>query len=199
MDTKEEKEEEMGKKVKHSEVKAEEAKTEEAKTISDAEKNDFQIAALQAKLESAEAELSSLKDQMLRDRAEIENFRKRLARDKDEAVKYANSNLIKDLLQPLDDFNRALDAAESTKDFAKVHDGVLMVSSQLYGLLERNWGLEKIEAVGKEFDPEEHEACMVVEDPSLSVETVLEDFSTGYKLHGRILRPSKVKVGKPTV
>ena len=198
MDTKEEKEEEMVKKVKNSEAKTEEVKTEE-KTISDAEKNDFQIAALQAKLESAEAELSSLKDQMLRDRAEIENFRKRLARDKDEAVKYANSNLIKDLLQPLDDFNRALAAAESTKDFEKVHDGVLMVSSQLYGLLERNWGLEKIEAVGKEFDPEEHEACMVVEDPSLSVETVLEDFSTGYKLHGRILRTSKVKVGKPTV
>lgn len=194
MDTKEEKEEEMAKKVKNSE-----AKTEEEKTISDAEKNDFQIAALQAKLEGAEAELSSLKDQMLRDRAEIENFRKRLARDKDEAVKYANSNLIKDLLQPLDDFNRALAAAESTKDFEKVHDGVLMVSSQLYGLLERNWGLEKIEAVGKEFNPEEHEACMVVEDPSLSVETVLEDFSTGYKLHGRILRTSKVKVGKPTV
>jgi molecular chaperone GrpE len=194
MDTKEEKEEEMGKKVKDSEIKA-----EEANSISDAEKNDFQIAALQAKLESTEAELSSLKDQMLRDRAEIENFRKRLARDKDEAVKYANSNLIKDLLQPLDDFKRALDAADSTKDFAKVHDGVIMVSSQLYGLLERNWGLEKIEAVGKEFDPEEHEACMVVEDPTLPVETVLEDFSAGYKLHGRVLRPSKVKVGKPNV
>ncbi|WP_320130007.1 nucleotide exchange factor GrpE [uncultured Sphaerochaeta sp.] len=173
--------------------------SEETASSSDAEQNDFQIAALQAKVDSAEAELASMKDQMLRDRAEIENFRKRLIRDKDEAVKYANSNLIKDLLQPLDDFTRALEAAESTKDFQKVHDGVLMVSSQLYGILERNWGLEKIDAKGKEFNPEEHEACMVVEDPSLSAETVLEDFSTGYKLHGRILRPAKVKVGKPNV
>jgi molecular chaperone GrpE len=194
MDTKEKKDEEMEKKSAEGEVKP-----EAAEAISETEKNDFQLAALQAKLDNAEAELSSAKDQVLRDRAEIENFRKRLIRDKDEAVKYANANLIKDLLQPLDDFNRALDAAEVTEDFKKVHDGVLMVSSQLYGLLERNWGLEKIEATGKEFDPEKHEACMVVEDESLTEETVLEDFSSGYTLHGRVLRPAKVKVGKPVV
>jgi molecular chaperone GrpE len=201
MDTKKKKETETDPKAtEQAEAKAAEStETENATENAEADRKEAMIAELQSKLESSEAELASLKEQMLRDRADLENFRKRLVRDKEDAVKYANTNLIKDLLQPLDDFKRAIDAAESTKDFDKIHDGVVMVSSQLFGLLERNWGLEKIEAVGKEFDPELHEACMVVEDTSLSEETVLEDFSTGYKLHGRVLRPSKVKVGKPGV
>ena len=172
---------------------------EEPMILPEVEQKELELAQLKEQLESAQAEVASLKDQMLRDRADSDNFRKRLIRDKDEAVKYANSNLIKDLLQPLDDFGRALSAAESTKDFTKVHDGVIMVNSQLYGMLERNWGLEKIEALGKEFNPEEHEACIVVEDESLGMETVLEEYSNGYKLHGRVLRPSKVKVGRPNV
>jgi molecular chaperone GrpE len=59
--------------------------------------------------------------------------------------------------------------------------------------------LERIAAVGKEFDPSEHEAYQVVVDDSLETETVLEEYIVGYKLHGRVLRPSKVKVGKPNV
>ena len=154
---------------------------------------------LKEQLETAQRELASLKEQMLRDRADLENYRKRLIRDKEDSIKFANENLIKDLLQPLDDFSRALEAAESTKDYAKVHDGVVMVNSQLYSTLEKNWGLQKIESVGKEFNPEEHEAYMVVVDDSLEAETVLQEFIVGYKLHGRVLRPSKVKVGKPNV
>jgi len=154
---------------------------------------------LKEQLETAQSELASLKEQMLRDRADLENYRKRLIRDKEDSIRFANENLIKDLLQPLDDFSRALEAAESTKDYAKVHDGVVMVNSQLYSTLEKNWGLQKIESVGKEFNPEEHEAYMVVTDDSLETETVLQEFIVGYKLHGRVLRPSKVKVGKPNV
>ncbi|MDD3902080.1 MAG: nucleotide exchange factor GrpE [Sphaerochaeta sp.] len=172
---------------------------DEPKVLPEMEQKDLEIAQLKEQLESAQSEIASLKDQMLRDRADSDNFRKRVIRDKDDAVKYANSNLIKDLLQPLDDFDRAISAAESAQDFTKIHDGVVMVNSQLYGMLERNWGLSKIEALGKEFNPEEHEACMVVDDESLDVETVLEEFSVGYKLHGRVIRPSKVKVGKPNI
>jgi len=159
----------------------------------------LEIVRLKEQLETAQSELASLKEQMLRDRADLENYRKRLIRDKEDSIKFANENLIKDLLQPLDDFGRALEAAESTKDYTKVHDGVVMVNSQLYSTLEKNWGLQKIESVGKEFNPEEHEAYMVVADDSLETETVLEEFIVGYKLHGRVLRPSKVKVGKPNV
>ena len=172
---------------------------QEAKAPSELEQKELEIVRLKEQLETAQSELASLKEQMLRDRADLENYRKRLIRDKEDSIKFANENLIKDLLQPLDDFGRALEAAESTKDYTKVHDGVVMVNSQLYSTLEKNWGLQKIESVGKEFNPEEHEAYMVVADDSLETETVLEEFIVGYKLHGRVLRPSKVKVGKPNV
>lgn len=172
---------------------------QEANAPSELEQKELENVRLKEQLETAERELASLKEQMLRDRADLENYRKRLIRDKEDSIKFANENLIKDLLQPLDDFSRALEAAESTKDYAKVHDGVVMVNSQLYSTLEKNWGLQKIESVGKEFNPEEHEAYMVVTDDSLETETVLQEFIVGYKLHGRVLRPSKVKVGKPNV
>ena len=176
-----------------------EATQEESVTLSDLEQKELEIALLKEQVETAQTDVAEMKDQMLRNRADLENTRKRLIRDKEEGVKYANSALIKDLLEPLDDFSRALDAAESTQDYKKVHDGVIMVNSQIFGILERNWGLERIEALDKEFNPEEHEACMVVPDDSLEHEMVLEVFSTGYKLHGRVLRPTKVKVGKPNI
>ncbi|HKL57369.1 MAG TPA: nucleotide exchange factor GrpE, partial [Sphaerochaeta sp.] len=163
-------------------------KQEEAAPLSEMEQKDLEIALLKEQLETAQVEVSAMKDQVLRNRADLENTRKRLVRDKEEAVKYANSSLIKDLLEPLDDFGRALEAAESTEDYKKVHDGVVMVNSQIFGILERNWGLERIQALEQEFNPEEHEACMVVPDDSLEAEMVLEEFSTGYKLHGRVLR-----------
>lgn len=172
---------------------------ENVPALSELEQKELELTQAKEQLAQAQGEVASLKEQMLRDRAELENYRKRLIRDKEDAVKFANASLIKDLLQPLDDFGRALESAESTKDYAKVHDGVVMVNSQLYSLLERNWALEKIESVGKEFNPEEHEAYQVVVDDSLEFETVLEEYGSGYKLHGRVLRPSKVKVGKPNV
>ncbi|NMA22654.1 MAG: nucleotide exchange factor GrpE [Spirochaetales bacterium] len=167
--------------------------------LSEVESLTAQIAELTEQLASSEEACTAIKDQMLRDRADLENYRKRLIRDKEDSIRFANENLIKDLLQPLDDFARALEASESTKDYTKVHDGVVMVNAQIYSTLEKNWGLERIEAVGKEFDPQEHEAYQVVVDESLEHETVLEEYVVGYKLHGRVLRPSKVKVGKPNV
>ncbi len=158
---------------------------------------DAQIVSLTAEVAELKQKLASLNDQMLRKQADTDNYRKRLARDKEEAVQYANVKLISDLLQPLDDFDRAIVAAESTKDFQAMYDGIVMVRKQLFGMLERNWGLKQIEAVGKEFDPSEHEACMMVVDPNVEHETVLDDFMKGYKLHDRVIRPAKVRVSKP--
>ena len=178
----------------------EQAETTEAPVeLSEAETLEATVAQLKDELAAAKDECASLKDQMLRDRADLENYRKRLIRDKEDSIRFANENLIRDLLQPLDDFARALEASESSKDYAKVHDGVVMVNSQIYSTLEKNWGLERIVAVGKEFDPQCHEAYQVVVDDSLEHETVLEEYVVGYLLHGRVIRPSKVKVGKPNV
>ncbi len=175
------------------------AQEQEVQEMSELEQKESEIVRLKEQLAAAQEEAASLKEQMLRDRADLENYRKRLIRDKEETVKFANENLIKDLLQPLDDLGRALQAAEATKDYEKVHDGVVMVNKQLYSTLEKNWGLQRIESVGMEFDPLEHEAYQLAVDDSLEHEVVLEEYAVGYKLHGRVLRPAKVKVGKPNV
>ena len=152
---------------------------------------------LQAKVAELEAANAELKDQMLRRQAELENFRKRLIRDKEEAVQYANESLIRDILGFLDNMDRALVAAKNGGDINALIEGFEMTQNQLLSTLDKNWGLKAIESVGQEFDPSLHEACMMAIDESLDKETVLEEFQKGYTLHGRVVRPSKVKIGKP--
>jgi len=161
------------------------------------EKKEDEIFALNAKVEELKAENASLKDQMARRQAELENYRKRLVRDKEEAVQFANTKLIEDILPFLDNLDRALSAAKTGGDVANLVQGIEMAQSQLLSNLDKNWGLKAIDSVGKEFDPQMHEACMVTVDNNLENETVLEDFLKGYTLHDRILRPSKVRIGKP--
>ena len=155
------------------------------------------IAELEKKVEELSASNAELKDQMIRRQAETENYRKRLARDKEEAVQFANSRLISDILPFLDNLDRALAAAKNGGDTEKLVEGIEMAQSQFLTNLDKDWGLKVIDAVGKEFDPQMHEACMVTVDDSLEHETVLEDFIKGYTLHDRVLRPSKVRIGKP--
>jgi len=142
-------------------------------------------------------ENASLKDQMLRRQAETDNFRKRLIRDKEESVQYANTALIKDLLMSLDNLDRAIDSANKTQDIKALIEGVGLVKDNLYSTLEKSWGLKEIKAEGKEFNPEYHEACMMVEDENCKKEVVLQELQKGYSLHDRVIRPTKVKVGKP--
>ena len=155
------------------------------------------LAELEKKVSDLTDENAQLKDQMIRRQAEIENYRKRLARDKEEAVQFANSKLISDILPFLDNLDRALVAAKAGGDTEKLVEGIEMAQNQFLSNLDKNWGLKAIEAVGKEFDPQMHEACMVTVDSNLEHETVLEDFMKGYTLHDRVLRPSKVRIGKP--
>ncbi|MCH3917845.1 MAG: nucleotide exchange factor GrpE [Spirochaetia bacterium] len=179
---------------KEDEVKASKAKKKQQKEL---EKKDAEIAELKKKIEALSAELTENKDHMLRRQADMENFRKRLVKEKEEAVKYANARLIEDLLQPLDDFERAIHAAEASRDFDTIHDGVVMVNDKMLSILEKNWGLKKIECVGQEFDPSKHEAYLMEEDEKYHQETVIQELGAGYTLHDRVIRPAKVKVGKP--
>ena len=152
---------------------------------------------LQNKVDELEKANAELKDQMLRRQAELENYRKRLIRDKEEAVQFANESLIRDILGFLDNMDRALAAAKNGGDLNALIEGFSMTQNQLLSTLDKNWGLKEIESVGKEFDPSLHEACMMAVDGSLEKETVLEEFQKGYTLHDRVIRPSKVKIGKP--
>ena len=152
---------------------------------------------LNARVKELEEELASVKDKALRDAADTENYRKRLRQEKENAVKYANESLIRDLLDPLDNFSRALDAADKSEDFKALKDGISMVESQLMSILKNNWGLEIIEAENKPFNPEDMEAYAVQDKEGLEEETVLSVFQRGYKLHGKVIRSAKVMVGKP--
>ena len=192
-DNKEEKElkQEEELQVEDQEIQTEEpAQEEQAEEVSQEE-------ILQNKVAELEAANADLKDQMLRRQAELENYRKRLIRDKEEAVQFANESLIRDILGFLDNMDRALAAAKNGGDLNALIEGFEMTQNQLLSTLEKNWGLKGIDSVGQEFDPSLHEACMMTIDENLDKETVLEEFQTGYTLHDRVIRPSKVKIGKP--
>ena len=177
--------------VEDQEIQAEEpAQEEQAEEVSQEE-------ILQNKVTELEAANADLKDQMLRRQAELENYRKRLIREKEEAVQFANESLIRDILEFLDNMDRALAAAKNGGDLNALIEGFEMTQNQLLSTLEKNWGLKGIDSVGQEFDPSLHEACMMTIDENLDKETVLEEFQKGYTLHDRVIRPSKVKIGKP--
>ena len=179
------------------EIPVEETASEEEAATEEQTEEVSQEELLQNRVAELEAANAELKDQMLRRQAELENYRKRLIRDKEEAVQFANENLIRDLLGFLDNMERALAAAKNTGDVKGLIEGFEMTQGQLLSTLDKNWGLKAIESVGQEFDPSLHEACMMAVDESLDKETVLDEFQKGYTLHGRVIRPAKVKIGKP--
>ena len=195
------------KKNKRCEMPEEDKKTsiEEEKTEAEAaagtpEENDAKdarISELESKVKELEETIADLKDKALRDAADTENYKKRLRADKESAVRYANEGLIKDLLDPLDNFSRAVEAAGSTGDVESIKTGVSMVESQLQSILRNNWGLEPYSPEGEDFNPSEMEACLVQEDENLDREKVLQVLLKGYKLNGKVIRAAKVMVGKP--
>ena len=192
---KEDKEKDLEQEVLTEEQVAEENTEAEAQEDQTEEVSQEEI--LQAKVAELEAANAELKDQMLRRQAELENYRKRLIRDKEEAVQFANESLIRDILGFLDNMERALTAAKNGGDVNALIEGFEMTQNQLLSTLDKNWGLKAIDSVGQEFDPSLHEACMMTVDENLDKETVLEEFQKGYTLHDRVIRPSKVKIGKP--
>lgn len=150
---------------------------------------------LQTRLRELTEENARLNDQLLRKQADFENFRKRMFREREEAIKYANSDLLADLIAIIDDFERAIKSSEESKDFDSFHAGVEMIEKQFTSMLERKYGLKRFESTGEQFDPEKHQAISVGEEhPDADSQIVLEDYQKGYMLHDRILRPAKVKV-----
>ncbi|MFA5005147.1 MAG: nucleotide exchange factor GrpE [Candidatus Omnitrophota bacterium] len=135
-------------------------------------------------------------DKLLRNQADLENIRKRLEREKQDFLKFANEGLVLDLLNVLDDLERTVNLAESTKqDFDAFLKGVEMILAHLYEMLKVH-GVKPVEAEGKIFDPNFHEALMQVEDKNLPDHTIVEVLQKGYLIHERVLRTAKVKVSK---
>jgi len=152
--------------------------------------SDAQIAALTADREQLTAERDDLKDRLLRARAEFENFRRRAERDRFEYVQFAATELVRDLLPVLDDFQRALKVETPHKEYAK---GVELIYQRLFDTLKKA-GLEPLEAAGKPFDPNLHQAVDRLETDEYPDQTVLAEYQSGYNFKGKLLRPAMVKV-----
>lgn len=150
---------------------------------------------LAARVAELEAELASQRDQALRDRADFENTRKRLQREKEEAVRFANANLLEKLLPVVDNFELGLAAARQSADGSAVLSGMSMVQKQLEDFL-RDSGLQPIDATGSKFDPNLHEA--LGEEPSKEVPEgiVIRQIRKGWKLRDRLIRAANVFVSK---
>lgn len=132
--------------------------------------------------------------EVLRARAELENFRKRMQREADQQLKYSNLPLLRDLLDVVDNLNRAMQAARSESASAPaLLSGVEMVSQQLEGVLAK-YGCKPVEAVGKEFDPNVHEAISQMSSEEHPPGAVSQEVAVGYVLHDRVIRPSSVIV-----
>ena len=152
---------------------------------------------LEDKIAQLESENSELKNQYLRKQADFENYRRRMTRDKEEAVSFANQQLLLDLTSVIDDFERAIKSADESRDYDAFHDGIVLIEKQLTSMLERKWGLSRFDSEGEQFDPQKHEAVMTEPREDHQESMVIEDFQKGYMLHDRVLRSAKVKVSMP--
>jgi molecular chaperone GrpE len=152
-------------------------------------------AAIAADLDKARAEAESYLDDLRRLQADFDNYRKRTLREQTARTASASQALVTRLLPVLDNFELAVSAAEQSRDFDRMLKGVEMVLGALREVLEGE-GLVKIEAEGKPFDPERHEAVIAVEHEDTEPGMVLDIVRTGYELGGKVLRPAMVKVAK---
>jgi molecular chaperone GrpE len=169
---------------------AEETKNEEAEETVDPQTE------LEQEIEKAREEAQKNWDLYLRERADLENARKRHQRDREDAIRFANDRLLKEMIPVLDNLERAIEHSEQGADDNQgLLEGVNMTINQFRKALE-DFGAKPVNALGEEFDPNLHQAMGQVESSEQAPNTVVSEFQKGYLLHDRLLRPSLVMVAK---
>jgi molecular chaperone GrpE len=155
-----------------------------------AETPEGQLAAVTAERDRLQAEKNDLQERLLRARAEFDNARKRMEKERLELFQFAAMDLVRDILPVLDDFERALKVETGDRNYAK---GVELIYQRLAENLKK-MGVEPIEAEGKRFDPNVHQAVERVPSEEAEDQTVLGEFQKGYNFKGKLLRPAMVRV-----
>ncbi len=161
-----------------------------------ADNNDEVNDSIPEQLEKAQQTIKDYWDQMMRLRAEIDNNRKRAERDVENAHKYALKGFVENLLPIMDSMEMGQTAAEADNaTLESIREGFALTFNLLIQVLEKN-GLEQIDPVGEEFDPEKHQAISMIEAENTESNTVIEVMQKGFLLNDRLVRPAMVVVAK---
>jgi molecular chaperone GrpE len=144
-------------------------------------------------LEAALAEVNQWKDLAYRNAAELDNFRKRTAREAQEARAYANADLLRSLIPIMDNFEMGIEAARAESEKSMIFMGMSMVQRQMADFL-RDMGVTEVEALGKAFDPNLHDAVSQEVREDIAEGTVLRVTRRGFRLKDRLLRAASVIV-----
>ena len=146
-----------------------------------------------SEVEQLQAQVADAEKRVLIAHADLENYRKRTRRDMQDQMKYASLRLMTELLESVDNLQRAIESYEQEPNADGLAQGVAMVSSQISKVLEEH-GCKKIEAVGQTFDPNLHQALQMQPSDDHPANTVMQDLRAGFQLYDRLIRPAQVFV-----
>lgn len=147
-----------------------------------------------SEVELLKEQVADHKNRLLRSLADFDNYKKRVALEKEQFVQYANEAIVSELLPVTDGFQRAMDAAKKMQASEEMLKGLALIKKQLEDALKKH-GLQEIEALGKAYDANVHEAILQKEHDGPEG-IIIEEAQKGYTLHGRVIRPSMVIVSK---
>lgn len=183
----------MSKKKSHETKETVEKETIEKEPQETAEASTTDKPSAEQTMEQMKDEINQLNDKYLRLNAEFQNYRKRVEKEKTDIFKYGSEKLFVEMLPIMDNFERAINAAEQDGSSGKIIEGVIMIKKSLDEFFEKN-GVKKIEALNQPFDPIKHHAVMTVESDTDEKDIVIEVFQHGYVLNDKVIRPCMVKV-----
>ncbi|MGB1930244.1 MAG: nucleotide exchange factor GrpE [Mariniblastus sp.] len=147
----------------------------------------------EATVENLQAQLADAEKRVLLAHADLENFRRRNRREMQDQVRYASLALMTEILESVDNLQRAIESYETEPNGDGLAEGVKLVSQQIAACLE-NHGCKKIDAVGQPFDPNLHQAIQMQPSSEYAANLVAADLRPGFQLHDRVIRPSQVFV-----
>ncbi len=171
--------------------------------IKDELENEANIEEQSVELETEESasgsifnELENYKNRYTRLSADFQNYKKRIEKEKSEIFKFGCEKIVVDILPIIDNFERAIHASKNNgKESDGLLDGIEMIFKQFVDALNKH-GVEEIQSLDKEFDPNLHHAVMQEECEGIEENTITEVFQKGYTLNSKVIRPSMVKVSK---
>lgn len=185
----------MAEEIKDEELKNEDADTEETVDAAETEVVENPQKENEEKIAKLEEEVNTWKTDYYKVFADMENLKRRLEKEHQNSMKFMMQSFIEELLPVLDNFERSLNVNDPSEEIQSFLKGNQMIYNQLMEILKKN-GVEVIEAQGKEFDPNVHQAVMMVQDDNYDSGIVVEELQKGYKLKDRVIRASLVKVNE---